>query len=467
MTEAARFRAINSASIDRLPQWQSLDDELRRAVRVVATVLPFRTNQYVVDELIDWDNVPADPIFQLTFPQQGMLDEDDFATMAALVDAEADKAAKDEAANRIRVGLNPHPAGQMEYNVPEIGDEPIEGMQHKYRETVLFFPNRGQTCHAYCTFCFRWAQFVGPKELRFGTDDTDLVATYVRGHPEVSDVLFTGGDPLIMKTRVLRQYIEPLLGIDHVTTIRIGSKAVGYWPQRFVTDDDADDLLRLFEQIVAAGKHVALMGHYTHPVELSTDISQQGLSRVVSTGANVRMQSPVLRHINDDAETWARLWRRGVRLGAVPYYMFVVRDTGARSYFEIPLAKAHSIFRGAYRQVSGLARTVRGPSMSATPGKIRVAGVTRVDGRKVFVLEYLQARAADRVGVPFFAEYDEKATWFDELRPIREEDRWLFDSGVTRHRGRDEVSTPVQILSRPSRGDARPDRTKRTATKGS
>jgi len=460
MTETTRFRAINSTSVERLPQWQALDPDLRRAIRVVSTVLPFRTNQYVVDELIDWDDLPGDPIFQLTFPQRGMLSDEDFATMAALVDRDADRAELEAAANTIRATLNPHPAGQMEYNVPEVGDEPVEGVQHKYRETVLFFPNRGQTCHAYCTFCFRWAQFVGPKELRFGTDDTDMVAAYVREHPEVTDVLFTGGDPLIMKTRVLRNYIEPLLGIEHLRNIRIGSKSVAYWPQRFVSDDDADDLLRLFDQIIASGKHPALMGHYSHPVELGTDIAQKAVSRVISTGTNIRMQSPVLRHINDDARLWEEMWRKGVRLGAVPYYMFVVRDTGARAYFEIPLAECHQIFSDAYRSVSGLARTVRGPSMSATPGKVRVTGTAQVDGEKVFVLNYLQARDPKRVGIPFFARFDPEAAWFDQLRPLREQDAWLFDDGV-KTRPAADTATRVEITRGPKRGDPRPGRPSR------
>src|SRR3970040_2041525 len=119
MTEAARFRAINVGNIDSLPEWQGLDTDLKRAVRVVATVLPFRTNKYVVEELIDWNKVPEDPIFQLTFPQQGMLSVKDFATMADLVDRGAERSVIDEAANRIRATLNPHPAGQMTHNVPE------------------------------------------------------------------------------------------------------------------------------------------------------------------------------------------------------------------------------------------------------------------------------------------------------------------------------------------------------------
>jgi KamA family protein len=446
MTTDERFRALTAARIDRMPQWNAVDADTRRAVRVVSTVLPFRTNRYVVDELIDWDRIPEDPIFQLTFPQRGMLSDDDFATMAALVDSGADRPQLEEAANRIRATLNPHPAGQMTDNVPEFGEEPVDGIQHKYRETVLFFPNRGQTCHAYCTFCFRWAQFVGDKENRFGTDDTETVSSYIAADPDVTDLLLTGGDPLIMKTRVLRRYVEPLLDIEHLSTIRIGTKAVAYWPQRFVSDDDADDLLLLFEEIIAAGKHVSVMGHYTHPVELRPEVSREAVRRITATGANIRMQSPILRHINDDADTWGDLWRTGVRLGCVPYYMFVVRDTGARQYFEVPLAETHRMFADAYRQVSGLARTVRGPSMSAHPGKVRVAGTTRSGDERWFVLEYLQARDPSWVGKPFFARHDPEATWFDELRPARPEDERFFQEPETSgHSGDRRVVTRVEI----------------------
>ncbi len=131
-------------------------------------------------------------------------------------------------------------------NVPMLDSEPLPGMQHKYRETVLFFPAAGQTCHAYCTYCFRWAQFVGIDELKFAARQADKLYDYVRAHKEVRSVLFTGGDPLVMKTKVLRRYVEPLLDpeLAHVESIRIGSKALAYWPYKFVTDDDADELMR-------------------------------------------------------------------------------------------------------------------------------------------------------------------------------------------------------------------------------
>jgi len=316
----------------------------------------------------------------------------------------------------------------MTHNVPVHDDQPLPGVQHKYLETVLFFPSHGQTCHAYCTFCFRWAQFVGIEELKFANNDIELLVSYLKKHRRVTDVLITGGDPMIMSTPVLRRYLEALLDpqLDHVQSIRIGTKSVGYWPQRYVTDPDADDLMRLFERIVQSGKHLAIMGHYSHPAELSTDIACQAVRRIRSTGAVLRMQSPLIRHVNDDPIAWADLWRRGVRLGAVPYYMFVERDTGARQYFELPLVRVWDIFREAYQRVSGLARTVRGPSMSAFPGKVHIIGVTRVLGERAFVLEYLQARNADLVRRPFFARFHRDAVWFDQLLPLTMNDREFF-----------------------------------------
>jgi len=93
------------------------------------------------------------------------------------------------------------------------------------------------------------------------------------------------------------------------------------------------------------------------------------------------------------------------------------RDTGAQHYFEVPLVKALEIFKEAYQRVSGLSRTVRGPSMSATQGKVQILGVSEINGEKVFVLQFLQARNPQGVMQPFFAKYDSKATWLDDLKP--------------------------------------------------
>lgn len=422
------FRAVTASNIAGLPVWGRLPAELREVIQVVSRVLPFRTNEYVVGELIDWSRVPDDPMFQLTFPQRAMLDPADYAEVRDLVRRAAPREELLRVANRIRLAMNPHPGGQREYNVPRSGGAEIPGLQHKYRETVLFFPAQGQTCHAYCTYCFRWAQFVDLPELRFRASETEDLVAYLRLHPEVSDLLITGGDPMVMNARTLRRYLEPLLApeLESLRSIRIGTKSPAYWPQRYVTDPDAGEVLRLFEDVVRSGRHLALMAHYSHPVELMPEIARECVRRIRATGAEIRTQAPVVRHVNDDPDVWAELCNTSVELGMVPYYFFVERDTGPKGYFELPLVEAHEIYTAAFRQLSGLARTLRGPIMSTTAGKVRVLGVTTALGRPLLLLDFLQAREPGWIGRPFFAEMDPRATWFDQLTPAFESDRLFF-----------------------------------------
>ncbi|MCA9259545.1 MAG: hypothetical protein KDA61_10120 [Planctomycetales bacterium] len=413
-----RYHAVTRANCTSLPQWNRLPPELQEAVKVVSLVFPFKTNRYVTDHLIDWSRVPDDPIFQLTFPQKGMLQADDYAELLQAMNRTAATEELKQLASRIQDRLNPHPSGQATANLPILNGRPVHGMQHKYLNSVLFFPQQGQTCHAYCTFCFRWPQFIGRKELQIASTETSQLVEYLNANPHVTDVIFTGGDPLIMRTATLKKYLEPLLKVETIQSIRIGSKSLAYWPQRFVTDSDADDLIELFERIVASGKQLALMAHTSHPVELSSCMAEFAVRRIRGTGAVIRSQGPVLRHINDDPQVWAELWRKCCQLGIIPYYMFVERDTGPRGYFEMPLVRGWEIFTQAFQQVPGIARTVRGPVMSCFPGKCHVLGMHEVMGEQAFVLEFLQSRQPEMVRRPFFAKYDPHATWFDQLRPF-------------------------------------------------
>ena len=424
-----RFRAYSVKHLDELTARAGLDDAARLAVRAVATVLPFRTNAYVVDELIDWDAAPDDPIYRLVFPQADMLPDADVQTISSLLAQDAPSEQIRAVAHEVRMRLNPHPAGQLALNIPDLAHEPLPGVQHKYPETVLIFPKQGQTCHAYCTYCFRWAQFVDEPDLKMATSSVDRVVEYLRQHPEVTSVLITGGDPMIMGAPVLRRYIEPLLdpALAHIESVRIGSKSLAYWPQRFVTDPDADDTLRLFEEVQQAGRTLAFMAHFSHPRELQPALVTEAVRRIRATGAVIRTQAPLIRSINDDPMTWADMWREQTRTGMIPYYMFVERDTGPQDYFAVPLARAHEVFRDAYASVSGLCRTVRGPSMSATPGKVGVDGVVEIGGQKVFALHLIQARDPRLVGRPFFAQFDPGAVWLSDLRPAFA-DRFPFDS---------------------------------------
>lgn len=422
-----------------IPQIATLKESDIEAIEVVGRVLPFKTNNYVVNELIDWTRTDDDPIFTLNFPRREMLEKKHYQAVKRMLDEGVDKATLDRKIHEIRLELNPNPAGQ-EHNVPTLDAVKLKGIQHKYPETVLFFPSQGQTCHAYCTFCFRWPQFSGMSGLKFAMKESDLLLKYLKLHRQVSDVLFTGGDPMTMSASVLSAYIEPLLapGFEHIHTIRIGTKSLAYWPYRYTTDADSEDIIALFRKIVAAGKNLSIQAHFNHPTELSTEAVKQAIKTIRATGAQIRTQSPLLKHINDKPELWAAMWRKQVDLGCIPYYMFVARDIGSKAYFELPLEKCWQIFRRAYRQVSGLCRTVRGPSMSDHPGKIQILGVQEVKGEKVFVLRFIQGRNPAWVHIPFFAKYDPKATWFNQLKPAFDEEKFFF-----------ELKPPKDMVSKP------------------
>lgn len=426
------YKSYTLRNFREIPQMEKLSEEEKFAIEVVGSVLPFKANNYVIDELIDWDNAPDDPIFILTFPVKELLVEEHFNTMAELIRNGTSKNEIKAKANEIRLQLNPNPAGQMEHNVPQYHEEKLEGIQHKYRETVLFFPSHGQTCHAYCSFCFRWPQFVGMKDFRFATREIEKLIGYLRENPQVTDVLITGGDPMVMKAEILEQYINPLLEADlpNLQNIRIGSKSLSYWPYKYVTDRDADKTLDLFRKVVDSGIHLAFMAHFNHPVEQETAIVKEAVQNIQQTGAVIRTQSPLLYKINDHPDIWAKMWQQQVQMGIIPYYMFVVRNTGAQHFYGIPLERAWHIFREAYQQTSGLGRTVRGPSMSAHPGKVQILGVEEVHGEKVFVLRLIQGRNPDWVDRPLFAKYNPDAIWLDDLKPAFGRSKFFFEKGL-------------------------------------
>ena len=423
-----RYRPFTLHNYKDIPQISNLSPQDIEAIEVVGRVLPFKANNYVVNELIDWNNIPDDPIFTLTFPRKEMLSASHYNQVLKIMDMDKNDPIYKKKINDIRLKLNPNPAGQEE-NVPSLKGSKLTGMQHKYRETVLFFPSQGQTCHAYCTFCFRWPQFSGMDEYKFAMREADLLHKYLRKNKKVTDVLFTGGDPLTATSRILSAYIEPLLTeeFSHIRTIRIGSKSLAYWPYRFLTDKDADNLIELFEKVTQAGKNIAFQAHFNHPKELSTVAVKKAIERILNTGAQIRTQSPLLRKINNHPDIWADMWTKQVDLGCIPYYMFVARDTGSKAFFEVPLEKTWDIFRKAYSQISGIARTVRGPSMSAHPGKVQVLGVSEIKGEKVFVLQFIQCRNPKLVNIPFFAKYNPKATWLDQLEPAFGETEFFYE----------------------------------------
>lgn len=427
---------------------KGINDPYLKEREIVSMVYPFKINQHIVD-LIDWDHYHFDPLFQLTFPQPGMLAPSEKEHLAALIESGGSKETLATAISNVRNDKNPAPANQSA-NRPIVFEEDTsyecEGLQHKYDNTCLMFHRKAQTCHAYCTYCFRFNQFVGKD--KFLEKDEQKLHKYLAQHTEISDILITGGDPATMKSDVFESILQPLESpsFAHIKNIRMGTKALTYHPHRFLTDPDADALLACFERTIKAGKHVSIMAHFSHYNELSFE-TLEAAKRLRDIGCAIRTQAPLMRYINDNPLVWATLWEKQVQAGMIPYYMFIARDTGPQAYFEVPLARALTIYQEARKKLSGLAHTARGPSMSAAPGKICVMGKERIANENVFVLKFLQARNNDWCDRVFFATYDEKATWIDQLKPAFGEKEFFFTHEYNDIIARKQTATLQQVVS--------------------
>ncbi len=424
-----RYKAYSLYNYLEIPEISNLDKEILFNIRVVASVLPFKVNNYVIENLIDWSHPLEDPVFHIVFPSREMLKPDDFNAIAELIKRNAPPLQIKKKADLIREKLNPHPAGQQDANIPVVDGKKLRGIQHKYKETVLFFPSQGQTCHAYCSFCFRWPQFVGNRRYKFSESRINNLLNYLMSKPDVTDLLITGGDPLIMKTSLVQLLINKILKLDHpnLKNIRIGTKTLSYWPYRFLTDNDSDNLLKLFEKVNNSNKTIAIMTHFNHYKELESPVVEKAVKRIKQTGSIIRTQAPLLNHINNDPKVWQKMWNKQVKMGMIPYYFFIARNTGAQHYFCVPLFDAYNLYKTAYSNVSGLSRTVRGPVMSCNPGKMQILGINKINNEDVFVLRFIQARNPQWTRELFYAKLDKKAIWRTQLKPAFGKEKFFYE----------------------------------------
>ncbi|MGM1428280.1 KamA family radical SAM protein [Sphingobacterium lactis] len=401
-----------------------MDETIVEDIKIVSEIYPFKTNNYVLDNLIDWENGIDDPIFRLNFPHKEMLTENDYDRLKwgrkNLSQAELSKLV-----NEIRLTLNPHPAGQTSFNVPFENGVKLEGLQHKYKNTVLYFPSHSQTCHAYCTFCFRWPQFVSNADLKFQSKELDSLVRYLNNNPQITDVLLTGGDPMVMGPKILARYIDTLIEVKSLRNVRIGTKSLAFWPYKFTAaDDGCKEVLEILRKVTTSGKHLAIMAHFNHPAELKSDVLMEAIENLRAIGAEIRTQAPLLRTINNHSDTWAEMWDRQVQLGLIPYYMFLPRDTGAQHYFAEDLSTSLQIYRTAVQKLSGICRTAKGPVMSTLHGKVELLDIED----DVFYLRFLQHRDT-RLTYKVFKGQASIANpkWLSDLAPMNSADQHYFE----------------------------------------
>jgi len=357
--------------LTRLEQIPQLDSDEREQLEKVNEQFVFRSNEYY-QSLIDWDD-PEDPIRRIIMPDVQELDD----------------------------------WGQLDASNEEKYTK-VKGLEHKYTSTALLLVN--EVCAAYCRFCFRKRLFMNENEEV--TKDVSDGLEYIREHPEVTNVLLTGGDPMIMSTSKLEPIIQKIREIDHVKIIRIGTKIPAFNPYRIINDPSLHEMIRTYS---TDEKKIYIMAHFNHPKEL-TPVAVKGLNMLMQSGAIVVNQTPMIRGVNDDPEVLAELFNRLSFIGIPPYYVFLCRPTLGNQPFAIPVEEGYEIFEQARSFCSGLAKRAR-LVMSHETGKVEVVGMS--DSQIFFKYN----RAADTENDAKFLVFDSNpdAYWFDDYEEAQME----------------------------------------------
>lgn len=278
----------------------------------------------------------------------------------------------------------------------------VPGLQHKYAQTgLLLVTNR---CASYCRFCFR-KRLVG-KESDEIVPDVAKAGQYIIRHPEMTNVLLSGGDPFVLSTAKLDEILTHLLPIQHLETIRIGTKFFAFEPKRF--RDPA--LPAFFQRIRDAGKTAVLVTHFDHIGEISVD-AERVIHTLRTQGVQFLNQSVLLSKVNDDPEILARTFTKCHQMGVRPYYLFQARPVKGASHFQIPLHRGLEVARGVNQLLAGIQKTFK-YIMSHYTGKIEILDIAD-DGR--IYMRYHQNKSADKIGKIFSRPYIETACWLDDL----------------------------------------------------
>ncbi|WP_246763640.1 lysine 2,3-aminomutase [Rhizobium sp. 007] len=278
----------------------------------------------------------------------------------------------------------------------------VPGFQHKYPQTGLLLVT--DRCASYCRYCFR-KRIVGKNSDEVATDFA-RISKYIRGHPEITNVLLSGGDPFMLSTAKLEKILDSMLPIPHLNSIRFGTKMVAYEPKRF--EDPA--LLPLFQRINDAGKAAVIVTHFDHIGEISVD-AERNIRSLGAQGVQFLNQSVLLRRINDSPEILAATFAKCHQMGVHPYYLFQGRPVKGASHFQVSLRRGLEIAHGINQRLSGIQKTFK-YIMSHYTGKIEILDLG-TDGR--MYMRYHQNKTPEKIGKIFSRLYAEGACWLDDL----------------------------------------------------
>ena len=282
-----------------------LTDEEREAVRRLHGALPVGITPYYISGMDPSD--PSDPLRLTMIPR--------------LAEFHAKPWERED------------PLGERDHEV-------APGLVHTYRNKVLFLVT--DRCATYCRYCTR-SRMVGGGEVPADRGRWNEALDYIRAHPEIDDVLLSGGDPLVLGDEKLGELLEAIRAIPHVSLIRLGTKIPAVAPQR-VTPELVSILHRFHPLWFSI--------HFTHPAELRPEVAQ-ACERLSNAGIPLMAQTVLLKGVNDDPEILASLMTGLLRLRVKPYYLHQCDNVKGSWHFKTPVEKGREIVGAMHGRMTG------------------------------------------------------------------------------------------------------------------
>jgi lysine 2,3-aminomutase len=294
----------------------------------------------------------------------------------AITPAMADLIDRDDANDPIARQFIPDPT-ELDAQLPEradpIGDDafsPVEGIVHRYPDRVLL--KLVHTCPVYCRFCFR-REMVGPGGRSGLTGEKRKAAfQYIRRHPEIWEVILTGGDPLVLPASRLGAVVRTLAAIDHVKIIRFHTRVPAVAPDLITAE--------MVAALTAPGKTTYVALHANHPRELSS-AARAACARIVDAGIPMLSQTVLLRGVNDDVETLSALMRAFAECRVKPYYLHHADLAPGTSHLRTSIETGQELMRQLRGRVSGLCQPAYMLDIPGGAGKVPV-GPTYVSKKR-------------------------------------------------------------------------------------
>jgi len=356
----------NLTAIEHLPEYVDLSRKERYLLNNVITRHPMNVTRYYLS-LIDWDD-PNDPIKKMAIPSIAEL------SLSGSYDTSGEKE-----------------------------NTKMPGLQHKYPQTALILATN--KCATYCRYCFR-KRLVGlPTEEiihRFSQ-----AVKYIKNHPEINNVLLSGGDPFMLNTPTIAKFLEKLVEIPHLDFIRFGTRMPVTFPMRIIEDKELQKVLKTY---AFGNKKIYVVTQFNHPKEITTK-ARDAATVLSKSGINISNQTVLLKDVNDDPDTLAELQNKLVNIGIAPYYVFQCRPVKrVKKHFQVPIHRGCYIVEEAKKKLDGHSKRFR-YVMSHKTGKIEIMGILNDE----IYLKYHQAKDFRNLGKFFKKKINESAGWLDEL----------------------------------------------------